>query len=538
MSVRNAIVLLLALSTLTLLVGCGSSSPTVVPPPSGGFTTSDLSGTYVFSSTGTDSVGDFITMVGSVVASGGNISSGTVDIYSADILAAAQPITGGNYSITADGRGQLNFNTTVLTATSTTTPVGATFTLDFVLTSSAHGLVTEYDSNGTGSGTIDLQSTVSQAQLAGSFAFGVSGVGNTTSESPIGAAGAFTLGDTGVVTAAGTEDINNDGLFSTGSITTASSVSVGTSPGIATIVSSLGTTYAFDVYPIDNTHFKLIQTDGLLFTSGDAYTQATAISNGQLVFTAEGLDSSGLPIAEGGWLTNSAGTISAGLEDFNDGGSVNTATTIGGGFGALTGGRSTLTLSGFVNGAASAVPGTYTFAAYPFTFSGGSGIQLLEIDDAGITSGVAYPQTSTALAASQGYGLNLSGLNLSNILSGSGGLFEEDDIAEFTTTSSGFSGIVDFNDEGTLTPDKALTGTYPAAVDSNGRGTVTTNYFNYNFYVIDGDSFVLLEVDTTQVGQGTFEMQTTPSASGLAHRVASLLRPPVRSRSSIKRKNP
>jgi len=33
-----------------------------------------------------------------------------------------------------------------------------TVTLDFVLSSSSHGLVTEFDANGTGSGTIDLQS--------------------------------------------------------------------------------------------------------------------------------------------------------------------------------------------------------------------------------------------------------------------------------------------------------------------------------------------------------------------------------------------
>ncbi|MGB8751844.1 MAG: hypothetical protein WCD06_08605, partial [Candidatus Sulfotelmatobacter sp.] len=54
MSVRNALVLFLALSTVSLLVGCGSSGPKAVPPPTGAFSTSSLSGTYVFSFSGTD----------------------------------------------------------------------------------------------------------------------------------------------------------------------------------------------------------------------------------------------------------------------------------------------------------------------------------------------------------------------------------------------------------------------------------------------------------------------------------------------------
>jgi len=56
--------------------------------------------------------------------------------------------------------------------------------------------------------------------------------------------------------------------------------------------------------------------------------------------------------------------------------------------------------------------------------------------------------------------MNLSAINTSE---GEGEFFEEDDIAQFTTTSSGFSGVVDINDEGTTTPNQALAGTYPTA---------------------------------------------------------------------------
>ncbi|MFZ0201898.1 MAG: hypothetical protein WAL05_22075, partial [Candidatus Sulfotelmatobacter sp.] len=57
MSVRNATILLLALSTLLFLAACGSSgsSPaTPVAPPSGNFSNSNLNGTYVFSVSGTE----------------------------------------------------------------------------------------------------------------------------------------------------------------------------------------------------------------------------------------------------------------------------------------------------------------------------------------------------------------------------------------------------------------------------------------------------------------------------------------------------
>jgi len=83
---------------------------------------------------------------------------------------------------------------------------------------------------------------------------------------------------------------------------------------------------------------------------------------------------------------------------------------------------------------------------------------MLETDTANLTIGSAQVQTAgAAIAASEGYGLNLSAINTSE---GEGEFFEEDDIAQFTTTSSGFSGVVDINDEGTTTPNQALAGTY------------------------------------------------------------------------------
>jgi hypothetical protein len=534
MSVRSTISLFVALFTIALLAGCGSSSPTAVAPPSGGFSNSDLNGTYVFSVTGSDANGAFLTLVGSAAANGsGGITSGTVDFLDSEVIPTspiAQAITGGSYSITADGRGQIHFNTTI--NNSNDQPTSVTFTLDLVLTSSSHGLVTEYDGNGTGSGTIDLQSSVAQSQIAGSYAFGVSGAGN--GGLPLALVGAMTLGGTGTVTT-GIEDINDDGIAQTGvggvALSTSSFVTVGT-PGTALIATSGSGSFSFDVYPIDSTHLKFVENDGFNLLSGDVYTQGASIPSGQLVYTMAGSENNSgngtEPIDVGGWLTNNGGTITTGEEDYNDGGNVGLNLGISGGsFAALAGGRSTLTLDNFVNGAANDLPGAYTFAAYPFSYSGGTGIQLLEIDNAGVTSGTAYPQTGVTLAASpEGYGFNLTGFN-------SGG--EEDDIAEFVTSSTGFSGIVDLNDLTSLSFDKALSTSAFSAPDGNGVGSVTTNYWMFNFYVVNPTTNLVLETDSGQVGLGTFQEQTTPVA-GTAQGVVSLFRPVARPHTTLKKR--
>src|ERR1035438_3562669 len=83
MSVRNATVLFLALSTLLFLAACGSSNGTAnpVPPPSGSFSDSNLNGTYVFSISGVDESGFPYAMLGTLTANGsGGITGGSLDI--------------------------------------------------------------------------------------------------------------------------------------------------------------------------------------------------------------------------------------------------------------------------------------------------------------------------------------------------------------------------------------------------------------------------------------------------------------------------
>ncbi len=153
---------------------------------------------------------------------------------------------------------------------------------------SAHGLISEFDGNGTGSGTLDLQTPVTSiSQLAGSYAFNLSGV--DTSVNPFAADGSFTLDSNGNITA-GVEDLNDAGLPYGGQTlsTATATLGSGTAPGSISITStSFALTY--DFYPIDATHLKFIETDFTEFLAGDAFSQTGAtIPNGNMVFTMVG----------------------------------------------------------------------------------------------------------------------------------------------------------------------------------------------------------------------------------------------------------
>jgi adhesin HecA-like repeat protein len=513
MSVRNAIVLLLALSTLTLLVACGgSSSPKPTPPPSGGFSNSNLSGTYVFTSSGVDNTGGFLAIAGTLVADGkGGISGGTVDIVGVDVTPPtpiAQAISGGSYSVSVDGRGQASLSSSA-----------GNFTLDFVLQSNSHGLVTLYDSNGTGSGTLDLQTAVpSLSGLAGPYAFSLAGIDNNGA--PLATAGAFTLNSTGTTTVAGIQDFNDAGIpLLAESLSAAAAVGSGTGPGTITLTTNFGA-LTFDFYPIDPTHLKFIETDYIQILVGDVFSQTGAsIPVGPMVFTMSGGVSA--PIAVGGVMTSDGtGSFTGGLEDVNDNGVVPAAQVAFTGTPVLpagVGGRLNITMNGFV-------PATQ-WTIYPST----GGVLMLETDATTVTTGAAYAQTSTAFAASDGYGFNLSAFNT--------GGFEEDDIAEFTTTSSAFSGIVDINDQTSLSFGQSFNGLYNAP-DTTGRGTATTTannntFVSFTFYVVDGSTFILLETDANQIGTGTFQTQSNTSAAPANH-VVSMARPPVHSRGSLR----
>ncbi len=524
------------ISSILFAAGCGSNnSVVVVPPPNGGFSNSNLSGTYVFSTSGSDSNNEvFLALAGTFVADGkGGIASGTMDVVDPEYTAlspVAQPIT-GSYGVGVDGRGQAKL---------TSTGYG-TFVLDFVLTSvsngvASHGLASEFDGHGTGSGTIDLQTPItSLSQLQGPYAFTLAGDDASGNFYPDFTVGAFTLDQNGDITA-GVQDFNDFRFpylqLTIPATTAALTLGTGTGPGKLALTTGTFGTLNFDFYPVDATHLKLIETDTAPVLAGDVFTQTGAsIPTGPMVFTLGGLDSNSNPVFVGGVVTSGGqGDFTAGLEDANDDGTLSPAQ---------------LSFSGNLDAAESGPTGSRTVVNtagfYPYNTNGvgqwviypsSGGLLILESDSTAMTTGAAFAQTSTTLAASEGYGFNLSAINLNNGL----GDYEEDDIAEFTTTASGFTGTVDINDQGIQGGTQGLTGTYPIPIDSTGRGGVSTSVFNYYFYVVNPTTFLLLETDANQVGAGAFEEQGSPSSQAEAKSHISMVRPVVRSHPALRRK--
>ena len=527
-SVRTTATLLAVLTSVFLTVGCGSTS--LSKANSNGFSNSSVNGTYVFSSEGSDSstAGDLLAMAGAFTANGtGGITGGTMDIIDPSVgVAAGQTITSGSYNVNTDGRGQVHL-----------TSAAGTFVLDFVLTStpsglsgvSTHGLVSEFDDHGSGSGTLDLQAAVtSLSQLAGPYAFNISG---TTGSNISAATGAFTLNSGGTITA-GIEDLNAAPfVYADETVTGGATLGSGTAPGSITLTTS-NFSLAFDFYPIDATHLKLIETDNTNFLIGDAFTQTGAsIPTGPMVFTMAGGTASTGPIALGGLMTssNGLGDFSSGFEDVNDAGSINSSQLQFSGTAAgpaSTGGRVQVNLSGFAPAS--------TWVIYPSS----GGLLMLEMDSSNLTQGVAYAQSATSFSAgtSIGYGLNLTGANQ---------ISEIDDIAQFnatTATSSNMTGILDENDEGSLVGNLQLTGTYTPNSSTPGRGSIVVpslgtplGGLTLEYYVIDSSAVLTIELDGGQVSAGSFELQSSSAVGptqGLAaaHRSMFVVHPLTRSR--------
>jgi hypothetical protein len=541
MSPRNPFVLLLALSTFSLLVGCGNSgNPTAVPPPSGSFSNSNLSGTYVFSISGTDTNGDGYAIVGTMTADGstsGKITGGTVDIVDEALTPAYNlSISSGSYSVGVDGRGQAQI------ATTPANPFAGPLTFDFVLANSFQGLITEFDGNGSGSGTLDLQTaSLTQASLAGPYAFSFSGV-DPGGEGTYATAGAFTLDANGnILSGTGVEDFNDNGLIPTAGQTLTGQVILGPSSTPTTVLNAGANSFTYDVYAIDATHLKFIEVGPTPVLVGDAYSQPSAtIATGPMAYTLAGFIE-GNPASLGGFMvTDGNGNITtSSTEDININGttgSENFSAT----YAANGPGRFELTnFEGFTGGT--------TYAAYPSS----GGLLLLELDGLGLTTGAAYPQSTTAFgAASQGYGLNLSGINTLGLQEG-GGLEEVDDIAEFTAAAAGSTcdsagdavcGILDenFDPGGLPTSNLAFSQGIWGPIDNTGRyglfaAAGNTNVsslnggFNLIFYSVDGNTFPFMEEDTTQMSTGVILLQNPTAANpATAHSHMFIARPLIK----------
>jgi len=541
---RHALLALAAIAGLFLTAGCGSSSTHTNQQ---GFGNGSLSGTYVISIAGTDinSSSEVVAfaVVGTIQPNGsGGFSGGTLDIDdpgNTGVNPGQALGSNSSYSVGADGRGT---GTLV-------TPV-ATLTIDFVLSSTNGGLISLFNNDATGSGTIDLQTATTQASLT-SLAFSLSGA--DTGVNPLAMAGAFDLSGSGAVTS-GIEDINdnNSSAQSNGTagiaISTTSSLVLNSSGTAGTAVINNGSagfpSLGFDVWVVDSSNLKFIETDKTgNVLSGDAFTQQTTFPAGQVVFTLIGQDSVMNPLVAGGYATaDASGDLSAGLEDYNDTTTANTVSPFSAS-GASSSGRYEVTTTGFT-------PSTLQFAAYPSS----GGVLILENDNEGLLAGAAYAQgASPALNTSGGYALNLTGANNLGAVSPFG---EVDDIGQFDpgtpdtslTGPTNMTGNLDENDLGVGPATGSLRGVYVPDTTSDGRGSISSTNsgtllggFDLQYYVVDSSTVLFIDVDSNsvldssaaQVALGVFETQSSSSSAAM-HKAMFVPRPIIRSHGAMK----
>jgi hypothetical protein len=137
---------------------------------------------------------------------------------------------------------------------------------------------------------------------------------------------------------------------------------------------------------------------------------------------------------------------------------------------------------------------------------------MLEIDDGGSTNGIAYPQSATALASVEGYGMNLSGVVFNSSSSSA-----EDDIAELTNNNGTFNGIIDFNDQGSTSFKNTFTASYAADSSVSGRGTVTPTKNGYflTLYIVDSATAVAVSTDGGFVALGALVKQNSSAQSNV-----------------------
>ena len=482
---------------------------------------SNLKGTYVFESKGIDANGPF-QLAGVVVLDGnGGITSGE-QTHSDVLLSVADKITGGSYTIGADGRGTMTLNT----ADQIIGQLGME-NLSLAFLSSSQAFIATMDnptlspSFETSSGTLDLQT--STAAPTGGYAFAVNGV--DVNAQPMALGGVLNIDSPAAISGTGSVADQDD----LGAIypNTAVSGTLTTPDSFGSLKFNLTTAFSaspvqFTAYIVDTSHIKLIESDitgsgvGVGATAGIAIGQGTATGtftgnaafSGNYVFDVLGVDLSGFP--------SSLASLGVFTADAN---------------GNLTNGYNDELLDGFGIYLSDSFTGTYTLdpggngrvdSSINFTSNGagpelifyltGNGNPPLVLDaDANFGAfgvGQASPQAAPPLSFNGTYGLSF--------LQSSGSL-ENHGTGQITAngTADTLSGYIDTNLQFSALPNTPLTGTFDA-IPSNGRSTggLTNTFFPtpgsapstiaVTYYVVDASHVHFLESDSIVAGELTF----------------------------------
>jgi hypothetical protein len=451
-----------------------------------------LLGPYAFSISGTNG-GTPVAIAGSITFDGqGNVSGGSEDIAG---TTGPVTITGGTYHVGTDGRG----NVTVQTGSGSAK-------WQIVMENHSRVAITGFDagSNVVG-GTMEAQTPAqfSAAAITGNYGLVFNGTSAANPGGTFRGVGAFTADGSSAVTG-GLLDLNDTGTVKsaqavTGSFTAPSNVGRGT----LTLSTAAGT-QTFVYYMADGSRLKLVESDALAKGIGEAVTQATgpftaSTLKGAYATVVSGLNAQSAPTSTGGIVTlDGTATVKATI-DTNNNGNHSLGQSVTGTYAVTdaTTGRTTFSWS--------ATDGAHQYVLYP---SANQDVNILEVD----------ASSASGPGLFQKFVVSNSSYNGNFITQGSG--------TDFTGTSgpemfggllvfnggSAIAGVLDVNDNGTLTPSGSARGSY--AFDANGVATVNitsgpTGLSNaqWSVYAADDTRAVYMNTDSNRVLTGEIRKQ-------------------------------
>jgi hypothetical protein len=494
---RKILLTAISLFVVAALVGCGgsnSSSSTTTPPSGGGgnpvgFSISSLKGTYVFSDIGINSVNVNFAVAGFFVADGaGNISSGAEDYFDDSGVQIQNETLTGTYTVSADGRGQLNL---------TQFPSGEALVYRFVMQSPGAASFFQVSNSAEATGRIQLQSAVNGSALAGKSTYVIRLDGEDNGKNIYGAVGALTINSTSI---SGTVDQNDDGLFSP-LLTAVGSDFEPNANGRGTLSFTVGgINHDFVYYWVSPSHIELVGSDANFWLHGYADLQTApassnaALSGGQVI-ALSGINANSVLIENARLTLDGNGGINSGVEDHNQSGSYTANSAFAGTYAVSTTGSGRWTAS--IVDVSSNLVGWQVSPRQSVVLAYNSANSLTETGTMRAQSTNIASLTNAGISGE--YAENMSGKNLN--LSG-----YVEVTANFHADGAGnLSGTLDTQTPSSFNAAVSATGVY--STNSNGRGAGTIAGVPVVIYFVDADTMYLISSDGGLIYQGKMVMQ-------------------------------
>lgn len=226
---------------------------------------------------------------------------------------------------------------------------------------------------------------------------------------------------------------------------------------------------------------------------------SNASLSGPYVFRMSGTESGKPWAAVGQFTAHGDGTLSGGLEDINGPAGISQSLSFTGSY--------LLDSDGQGSGTLVSSQGSLNFQL-AMTISGSA--QLMRADAGGVATGTLIPQiaaTVTTTSLNAPYVFSFTGTDGGGKLMTLAGLFVTNGSTSFS------SGETDVNDNGSITSDTPLSGSYTLA--GNGRGTATfsdaTGTRHYTFYLVSPGQLEFLGTDSSVQLSGEALQQTNIS---------------------------